>query len=454
MKPALGAAFAALMLFSALDATAVTETVIQNFNANPAADGAYPGAALIFGPDGALYSTASGGGCGGGLHCGTLFQLAPPGQGQSNWTFAPVYYFCNDTPPPQGQPCLLGNWPQASVITDSAVDNSGSFYTTTWIGGTDFFGIVTKITPPSQGQTNWTGTAIYNFTGGADGGYPLSALIADQSGALYGTTTVGGLYNNGAVFKLAPPSAGQTNWTETTIWSFSGGTYDGSYPIAGLIADQTGALYGTTYDGGFSGSGTVFQLTPPGQGQSDWTETILWDFLGTTLEGTDGAFPAGKLIMDASGNLYGTTTSGGFLLNDGTVFKLSPPGQGQTSWTETLLWSFSGSNGALPYGGLIMDKKGKLYGTTYSGGRANDKVFGGTVFRLNPPALGKTNWTETILHKFLGGSDGAAPYDSVVPDASGNLYGTTAYGGGTACASSYALGCGTVFQITSTGFKP
>ena len=454
MKPLMGAVLAVLMLMPVVSPAAVNETIIMNFNPNAGVDGAYPGAALMFGQDGSLYSTASGGGCGGALHCGTLFQLLPPAQGQTSWTFNPVYYFCDDTPPPEGQPCLQGAWPQAGLVTDSAVDSSGSFYTTTWIGGTDNFGIVTKITPPAQGQTNWTGTVIYNFTGGVDGGFPLAALIADQSGALYGTTTLGGLYNNGAVFKLTPPGKGQTNWTETTIWSFAGGTFDGSYPIAGLIADKTGALYGTTYSGGYYASGTAFQLTPPGQGQSDWTETVLWDFLGTTLELADGAFPAGTLLMDANGNLYGTTTAGGYLLNDGTVFMLTPPSEGQPYWTETILWSFSGAKGALPYGGLIMDKNGKLYGTTYSGGHANDKMFGGTIFRLNPPTKKKTSWSETVLYKFKGGSDGAAPYDSLVPDAQGNLYGTTAYGGGNACQSSYGLGCGTVFQLTGTGFKP
>jgi len=448
--------FAAVLLLisiilASLPAIAATESVIANFNPNAGVSGAYPGAAMIFGPDGSLYSTASGGGCGGALHCGTLFQLTPS---QGSFTFTPVYYFCDDQAPPQGQPCLAGAWPQAGVITDDAVDSSHSFYTTTLYGGTYDYGIVTKITPPAQGQTAWTGAVIYEFTGGVDGGFPLAALIADKSGALYGTTTVGGINNAGVVFKVTPPGSGQTQWTETTIWSFAGGASDGSYPVGGLIADKNGALYGTTYSGGYWASGTVFQLVPPGQGQSAWTENLLWEFLGTTIEGSDGAFPSATLLMDASGNLFGTTSAGGQLLNDGTVFELSPPTEQNPYWAETILWNFSGKTGALPYGGLIMDKNGKLYGTTYSGGLANDKQFGGVAFRLNPPTKKKTTWSETVLYKFKGGNDGAAPYDSLVSDAQGNLYGTTAYGGGTACQSSYGLGCGTAFELTGTGFKP
>lgn len=439
-------------------AGAATETVIYDFTGgNIAYSGAYPGAAVYLGADGVLYATASAGGCGGALHCGTMFQLTPPAAGQTGWTFLTDYFFCNDVAPPQGESCLLGNWPQAGLITDKAVDDSGSFYTTTEYGGTDNFGIVTKITPPAAGQTSWTGSVVWNFTNGVDGSYPLSGLITDAAGNLYGTAPTGGDFGNGTVYELSPPAAGQTSWTETTLWSFAGG-FDGSYPVGGLIADKNGALYGTTYAGGGYASGSVFQMVPPAPGSTQWTENILWGFAGVVIEGADGAGPTGTLLMDSQGNLYGTTTAGGARQNYGTVFMLSPPAAGQTAWTETLLFSFSGDDGALPYGELIRDRVGRLYGTTYGGGIASNTSsgLGGVIFRLNPPAAGSTNWTETVLHKFTGGNgtgDGASPYANLVVGPDDTLYGTTAYGGGTACQPSYALGCGTVFQITGTGFK-
>src|ERR1700730_2921679 len=221
----------------------------------------------------------------------------------------------------------------ANALAGLISDNQGALYDTTEIGGTGNVGTVLKLTPPANGQTAWTETVLYSFKGGSDGATPIAGLIADNSGALYGTTAGGGSGNNGTVFKLTPPAKGQTAWTENVLHSFKGGS-GGATPIAGLIADNSGALYGTTAGGGSGNNGTVFKLTPPTKGQTAWTETVLHSFKG----GSGGATPIAGLIADNSGALYGTTAGGGSG-NNGTVFKLTPPTKGQTAWTETVLHS-------------------------------------------------------------------------------------------------------------------
>jgi uncharacterized repeat protein (TIGR03803 family) len=220
-----------------------------------------------------------------------------------------------------------------------------------------------------------------------DGQAPRAGLITDKKGNFYGTTYYGGSYNYGAIFKLAPKG------TETALYSFEDGS-DGYFPVAGLIMDSAGNLYGTTEDGGTgcvttNGCGTVFKLAPNG------TETVLYAF----TNGSDGGYPEAGLIMDKEGNLYGTTDDGGANAY-GTVFKVAPDG------TETVLHSFTGSDGANPVAGLIMDKKGNFYGTTAVGG-----TYGyGTVFKLAP------NGTETVLYAFTNGSDGGYPENGVIMD--------------------------------------
>ena len=213
---------------------------------------------------------------------------------------------------------------------------------------------------------------------------------------------------------------------ETVLYRFLGGS-DGSYPYASLIADKEGALYGTT-----PGGGTAFRLTPPTKGQAAWTETVLYSFKG----GSDGQGPQSGLTADNWGALYGTAGD--------TVFKLTPPSKGH--WTETVLHSFTGSDGSNPSARLIADKEGALYGTTIEGGSSCQQnvccqqTFGcGTVFKLTPPDKGQTAWTETVLHSFLGGSDGKNPRAGLIFDKEGALYGTT-QGGGTADS-------GTVFKL-------
>jgi uncharacterized repeat protein (TIGR03803 family) len=257
---------------------------------------------------------------------------------------------------------------------------------------------------------------VYAFTGGADGGFPQGGVIADANGNFYGVTTSDGTGHNGVVYELSPPAKGQKSWTQTTLYNFTGGN-DGGVPQVSLMIDKKGTLYGTTYAGGASGEGVVFKLTPPASGATSWKEKVLWTFTG----GNDGSEPSGTLIMDAAGNLYGTTTGGGTGVV-GTVFELSPPAKGQSVWAETVLYNFTGNNdGGEPFGRMLFGSDGNLYGTTAGYGQYNY----GTIYRLIAPTTGGT-WSFSLLHAFADGKDGAVPRDGLIQGSDGTLYGTTA----------------------------
>jgi uncharacterized repeat protein (TIGR03803 family) len=270
---------------------------------------------------------------------------------------------------------------------------------------------------------------LYAFTGQSDGGFPQAALVMDKSGNLYGTASEGGSFGFGAVFELSRVKGG--DWKETVLYSFMGGT-DGEYPSAELIFDSAGNLYGTTEGGGADNAGTVFELSPDASG---WTETILHSF-----NVSDGAIPSAGLVLDAHGNLYGTTRSGGKPLDLGLVFQLSPAANG--TWKEKILLEFGRhADGGGPNGTLILDAAGNLYGTASGGYQV-----AGSVFELTPVANGK--WKEKVLHGFTGKSDGGFPNGSLVLDSNGNLYGTTEEGGTSKGTGPCMFGgCGTVFQI-------
>ena len=318
-----------------------------------------------------------------------------------------------------------GNGPIAGLISDA----QGNFYGTTDTGGTSNFGTVYKLSQGTGGS--WTETVLHNFTNdGHDGTHPFGQLVFDGQGNLYGTTYRGGAHDFGTVFELSPAQGG--SWTESILHNFStvANVGDGSFPEAGLIFDGQGNLYGTTYGGGTHGSGTVFELTPNGNGT--WTKHTLRSFGG----GTDGANPNSNLIFDAQGNLYGTSYAGG-RNNVGTVYELSPNGSG--GWTERLLHSFAlGADGSYPVeSALIFDSQGNLYGTTSQGGTHAK----GTVYKLTPNGSG--GWTTSILHSFGSGTDGVNPFSGLTMDGQGNLYGTTFNGG--------SANFGTVFKLTPNG---
>jgi uncharacterized repeat protein (TIGR03803 family) len=409
--------------------------VLYDFQGSPS-DGEDPSGNLTIDTSGNLYGTTvfSGGG-------GTVFKLLPEKDG--SYTESVLDGFAGDA--------TEGYSPSGSVI----MDGGGNLYGVTSLGGllADCYsgcGTVFKLSHGSDGS--YTHSLLYGFQGGAsDGESPDGSLIMDSSGNFYGATYEGGLtanctYGCGTIFKLTLGSGG--NYTETLLYSFQGGTSDGASPNGSLIVDDNGSLYGTTYDGGLTscpyGCGTVFKLTPSSGGS--YSESLLYTFQG---DGFDGAYPAGGLIVDDSGNLYGTTGEGGGA-SRGTVFRLAKNSDG--SYTESLLHIFQGgiTDGASPNGGLVMDGSGNLYGTTTWGGGTGCTIgIGcGTVFILTPGSEG--SYAGNLLYSFPGGiTDGASPNGGLVMDSSGNLYGTTISGGN--CTNpNTTVGCGTVFEIKIT----
>jgi uncharacterized repeat protein (TIGR03803 family) len=314
----------------------------------------------------------------------------------------------------------------------------------------------------------WNEQVLYSFQGGSnDGSVPAGGVVFDPKGNLYGATTDGGPATCkpiggacGTVFQLSPPTEDGGSWTETLIYQFQGkGSNDASVPSGGLIRDSAGNLYGVTGYGGTgdcvllgvsAGCGTVYELSPPQQKGDAWTETILYSFPSAKR----GYVPNGDLVFDNAGNLYGATSFGGgkgttcdefYGGNCGAVFELSPPKTKGGKWTEKVLHSFAGgADGANPNGGLVLDEKGAVYGTTEFGGIEGGECGSGgcgTVFKLGPPNMKDGRWIEEVLDRFDPGSSGAAqPSAGVIFDQSGNLYGTTLGG----CNS----GSGTIFELT------
>jgi hypothetical protein len=324
--------------------------------------------------------------------------------------------------------------------------------------------VVLTVLLAASAAAEWHEKVLYSFQGGTDGSTPAGGVVFDKAGNLYGATTDGGSNNCpgiaqcGTVFQLQPPAKHGDPWTENQLYIFKGkNSNDGETPAGGVIFDQAGNLYGTTAYGGEGGCvllgttvgcGVVFQMSPPQTKGGDWTETVLYSFQG----GKDGYVPQGNLTFDSVGNLYGVTLYGGgygscnspYYQNCGTVFELSPPKTKGGKWKEKVLYSFKGvdagaqfGDGANPNGGLVLDNKDAIYGTTYFGGN-NQKGrceggSGGTgcgiVFKLTPPSRASGKWTETLIHRF-DGQDGSNPAAGVVFDGSGNLYGTTFFGPG------------------------
>jgi len=373
-------ALTGLLLVTIRPAQAQNERVIHSFK-----DACQPFAGLTIDANGNLYGTTA---QGGKYTYGVIFKVTPSGEG---------IVLHNFNGADGADPSLAGVW----------LSKQGNLYGTTEGGGGFNAGVVFELAPSG------TETVLHYFDG-SHGGSPFGGVIRDGNGNLYGTTAYGGPSNKGTVFKLG------TNGNLTVLHSFRGSP-DGDLPVAGLVRDRQGNLYGTTGQGGKHNQGSVFKVTPSGK------ETVLHSF---QANGIDGAYPQGALILDGAGNLYGTTSNGGSSsfcqTGCGAVFELTPSG------TETVLHSFEpgDGDGTDPHGALVRDEAGNLYGTTYEGG-AHGR---GTVFELTPAGA------ETVLHSFQqNGKDGTYPVAGLVLDASGNLYGTTSKGG--------KYKCGTVFEV-------
>jgi len=287
----------------------------------------------------------------------------------------------------------------------------------------------------------WTETVLHRFKSGSDGAVPNGSLILDSLGNLYGTTQTGGVASSddcGTIFRLTP---GKTGWTENVIYTFCSQAYSGWTPLAGLLSDTAGNLWGTTGNGGQNLGGTVFELTPSG---NSWTSNIVWSFCAIGGCFTGGANPLAGLIADDAGDLYSSTVAGGntehycagFPGGCGVVFELTPS---NGDWTEKVLHAFLGFEGVAPVAKLIFDVDGNIYGTT-----GVDGALGcGTVFRLAPDGNG--GWTYSVLYNFHDGLNGFNT--GVVIDALGNLYGAQGSGGTGGCGK---FGCGVVYKLTPT----
>jgi hypothetical protein len=304
-------------------------------------------------------------------------------------------------------------------------------------------------------NAQWNEQVLYSLQGIPDGKLPAGRIVFDSAGNIYGATTQGGskscrtLGDCGTVYQLSPPAHNGDPWTETVLYVFKGNaSNDGATPAGGLLIDASGNLYGTTAYGGTGactllgsrlGCGTVFELSPPLRRGGAWTETILYSF----PDSAHGYLPIGDLMFDAAGNLYGATEFGGghgstcnpYYQYCGAVFQLIRPRQNGHPWAEKVLHGFAGGiDGANPNGGLSLDSKGAIYGTTYSGGNQKCKYLSeigcGTAFQLVPPKKKREGWTEVVLHRFdRTNSDGGNPMAGVILDSHGKLYGTTLNGG-------------------------
>jgi uncharacterized repeat protein (TIGR03803 family) len=399
---------------------AAAQATIYSFTIG--ADGGHPRSGLIMDGTGALYGTTAAGGnrtvCFQAPGCGVVFRLVPP-TGQSAAVETAIYTFSGGSD---------GTTPVGGLLMDKA----GSLYGTTSQGGAGGYGVVFKLTPPGSGDGAWTETTLFSFAGGKDGGTPLGSLVADASGALYGTTQNGGAGGFGVVFRLTPGKNG--SWTDRVLHHFRG-SRDGGAPVAGLVMDEAGTLYGSTPGYGMYDFGVAFALSPIDAGAKRWKETVLHAF----TNGGDGSYPMGSFLLAKDGGLFGTTSNMGTnAAGVGTVFKLTRPDSGKTRWHAHVLFDFNGflSTASHPVGQLAIDRAGALYGTSVAGG--NGQM--GVLFKLENTA-GDGPWTESEPDMFYGnGSDGAQPMGGVTVDKAGTLFGTTYIGG--------AYRYGAVFEVT------
>ncbi len=399
------ACIAVSLVGSPTRSSAQQETVLYSFgNGTDTSD---PQGNLTADSAGNFYSTSDGGGAYG---LGTVYELTHNSDG--TWSEKILHSFGNGHD---------GSRLRSGVIFDSA----GNLFGTTIEGGAQNLGTVFELTRKANGT--WSEKLLHSFNG-TDGTNGWDKLIFDASGNMFSTTAIGGTYGQGTLYEMMPKAGG--GWSFKVLHHFGNG-HDGAQPQGGLILDAAGNLYGATTYGGRNGYGTVFELSPKTGGS--WTEKLLHSF---TNDGVDGTNPFSSVILDAAGNLYGTTIGGGAFAS-GTAYELMHTSGG--GWTEKILHSFpdsSGTDGSDPWPGLRFDAAGNLYGSTQFGGADG----AGTTFKLTPTAGG--DWNYEVLHAFNdNGTDGVNPsFCDIFVDASGNLYGTTLQGG--------TFGAGTLYQIT------
>jgi uncharacterized repeat protein (TIGR03803 family) len=401
----LPAAIAVLMGIASANTTHAATPTFSSIYDFYGEDGSNPNGKLLFDAAGNLYGTTYNGGVNGK---GTIFKLTA---GANGWSETVLYSF---------KGLADGANPAAGLVMDA----NGSLYGTASTSNGLPDGVVFQL---KLTDGTYAYSVLHTFGTALDGSFPNSDLVFGPKGTIYGTTVSGGS-GFGTVFALVPPTKLGGTWTESVIYRFTGAD-DGANPYSGLTFDSNGNLYGTATAGGTAGAGSVFELTPPVAPATIWSETTLYDFMGTT----DGTHPLAGIVIGPKGAIFGTAYLGGD--GFGTVFELVPPAVAGNPYTETTILTFKSTNGADPSDALLMDSAGNLYGTT--GGAVAG--IGGNVFKLVPPAAQGGAFTAYTLYTFSGGADGQAPLSSVIRDKSGALFGTTFYGG--------AGGSGSVFSI-------
>jgi hypothetical protein len=431
----------AILALVPLSSAEWNEKVLYSFQGGT--DGAYPAGGVVFDKQGNLYGVTSDG--------GGVYQLAPPVKHGGAWTEAVLYVF-------KGNSKGDGATPEGGLVIDAA----GNLYGTTAYGGTGNCvllgtsvgcGTVYELSPPKQKGGAWTETILYSFPTAKQGYFPWGNLVFDGAGNLYGATDFGGGKGTtcnpyyqycGTVFKLSPPKTKGGKWTEKVLHAFAGGT-DGANPNGGLVLDSKGNVYGTTFGGGnesgeCSSGGCGTAFELKPPIQKGGTWTEKIIF---RFNVQDGSNPAAGLVFGGNGNLCGPALGGGNS-GAGVIFELKKPAEQGHRWTEIVLHRFSGgSDGIGPRGGVIFDANGNLFGTTAT---ATSRSAQGNIFRMRPPTRKGGSWIFSVLYTFTGNPDGAQPSSSLILDQVGNIYGTTMDGGaGAGCGPGH---CGTVFEVS------
>lgn len=438
------ALLATLAITTAHNSSAQTPGYEVLYSFQGGADGSNPNGVTLA-KNGVLYGTTYFGGrnlCGNGYLCGTVYALTPP-TGSGTWTKTVIHSFSGPDGALPSTQQGIGDAPGPSLV----IGKDGTLYGITANGGSNdsaplgFGGTVFELTPPATTGEVWTETVLYSFPNDDKEPHLPTGLLIVPSGAVYSTAwtsyfSTGVAIAGGAVIQLAPPATSGGSWTEDTLINFFPPDPMGQNPPAGVVYTG-GAFYGTTeFDNSYSngGCGSVYELSPPTAGSTVWTGTAIYDF-----DNGGGCNPDESLTVGPGGVLYGTTVGGA-----GDVFQLTPPATAGGTWTESVIYMFTGENGDgdLPSSSVVLGKNGVLYGATARGGgsTACTQLPGcGTVYQLTPPTMPGGAWTGTILHSFTGeNGDGSYPGPlTLAPN--GVLFGST-WAGGTA-------GHGTIFAL-------
>ena len=407
-------------------AAAQSETVLFRFAVS--SDSGNPSSGLISDRHGNFYGTTN-------LVNGAVYELSPPTQ-NGPWTESVLYFFQGGSDGYSPSSNRLAMDAKGNLYGSNAF--GGIVNSTTCSQGC---GTVYELSPPAETGNPWVETILYSFPGGTGGTFPVGVTLAPNGWLIVPVESGTGSAKNGFVLALEPPAISGDPWSKHLVYEFQSGS-DGSGPNSSFLIDKNLNLYSTTQAGGSSnctegGCGTVYELTPS-DGGSHWTKTTLYAFQGPP---NDGAIPTHGLLFDDSGTLYGTTFVGG-PTNFGTAFQLAPPARVGSPWTETVLHSFGVSPDGIYPSGVAIDPAGNLYGGTDEGG--SGLFAGGIFYELSPPSESGGAWTETVLHNFPSSTNDGDGLSSPPLFRGGALYGTTAYGGNTracspGCGTVYAI---------------